>query len=164
MRTPTNTVGGGRHHTAYIGGAPEHRGWQPGDPTYPPEIHATARIEAYVTVDAGMYRPTRIGAHTWLMKKAHAGHDAIIGERCELAPGVVIGGSAEIGDGVKIGVNASVLPYVKIGNGARVGAGAVVVSDVLPGDVVAGVPARSIKPPSPPPATPNIGLPERRVA
>jgi UDP-N-acetylglucosamine acyltransferase len=139
---PTNTVGGGRHHTAVIGHAPEARGWKPGDLAFQPYIGPRARIEAYVTVDAGVERATVIGADTWLMKRVHVGHDAIIGPRCELAPGTVIGGYAEIGCDVKIGINASILPRVKVGQRARIGAGAVVTKDVPAGGTAVGNPAR----------------------
>jgi acetyltransferase-like isoleucine patch superfamily enzyme len=44
-----------------------------------------------------------------------------------------------------IGTNATILPGVRVGKGAIVGAGAVVVSDVEPFSVVAGVPARFIR-------------------
>jgi acetyltransferase-like isoleucine patch superfamily enzyme len=47
--------------------------------------------------------------------------------------------------GAKIGANATLLPGVVIGENAIVGAGAVVVRDVLPGTVVAGNPARVIR-------------------
>jgi hypothetical protein len=59
---PTNTVGGGVDQTAILGHAPEHRGWTPGDPSYDVQLGEGARIEAFVTVDAGYKRPTRIGA------------------------------------------------------------------------------------------------------
>ena len=144
----TNTYGGHvRDSTAVIGHAPEDRNWKPGDPAFEPIIGTSARIEAFVTVDAGKERPTIIGERTWLMKKVHVGHDAIIGADCELAPGTVVCGHAEIGDGVKIGVNASILPYRKIGQGARIGAGAVVTKDVPAGEVWAGNPARKLEKP-----------------
>ena len=50
-----------------------------------------------------------------------------------------------IGAWADIGTNATILPGVRIGKGAIVGAGAVVVSDVEPFSVVAGVPAKFIR-------------------
>jgi acetyltransferase-like isoleucine patch superfamily enzyme len=49
-----------------------------------------------------------------------------------------------IKDGSDLGVGAIILPGVRIGQGAQVGAGAVVVSDVDDYTVVAGVPAKVI--------------------
>jgi tetrahydrodipicolinate N-succinyltransferase len=48
-------------------------------------------------------------------------------------------------DDVLIGANAVVIEGVRIGKGAVVAAGSVVISDVAPNTVVAGVPARFIK-------------------
>jgi len=50
-----------------------------------------------------------------------------------------------IEDDVWIGANAVVLPGVTIGARSVVGAGAVVVKDVAPKTIVAGVPARVIR-------------------
>ena len=44
-----------------------------------------------------------------------------------------------------IGANAVVIEGVRIGEGAVVAAGSVVIEDVAPGMVVAGVPARVVK-------------------
>lgn len=134
------------HPTAVIGDPPESRDYwfDESAPTFPPFIDPTARVHAFVSVDSGMKRPTRIGRETWLGKHVHVGHDAIIGEKCELAPGVVICGHVEIGDGVRIGVNACVRPFIKVGALARIGCGAVVIRDVPPGQVVAGNPAKPI--------------------
>lgn len=138
------SYGGGVSASAYIGGVPEHRDWRPGDPVLEPEIHHTARIEAFVTVDAGINEPTRVGARSWLMKHCHVGHDSQIGADVELTPGVVIGGHVTLEDGVRVGINACVRPGVRIGKGARIGCGAVVVSDVPPGEVWVGNPARRL--------------------
>jgi acetyltransferase-like isoleucine patch superfamily enzyme len=50
-----------------------------------------------------------------------------------------------IGHDVWVGMGAIILPGVTLGNGAIIGAGAVVTSDVSPGDIVGGVPARILK-------------------
>lgn len=147
-------VSGFIHPSAIIGRPPEDRkriqerspaNWENYESAYPgvaPEIHRTAVLEAYVTVDAGMSEPTRVGAKSFLMKKVHVGHDAQIGQRCDIAPMANIGGHAKVGDRVKIGMSAVILPYRKVGDGAHVGAGAVVTRDVPPGVTVVGNPAR----------------------
>jgi acetyltransferase-like isoleucine patch superfamily enzyme len=50
-----------------------------------------------------------------------------------------------IEDGAWICIGAILLPGVRVGRNAVVAAGAVVTRDVLPGTLVAGVPARHIK-------------------
>lgn len=132
------------HPSAVIGHPPEVRGWQPGDPAIAPEIHETARINALVSVDAGTMRATRVGPRSWLMKHVHLGHDAIVGEDCEIAPGAVLCGHVELGDRVKVGVNATILPYRTVGDDVTIGSGAVVTKDLPDGVTVVGNPARVI--------------------
>lgn len=132
------------HLTAIIGHPPEHRDWKRGDPIHRPHLHDLCRIGALTSVDSGMHQPTIIGARTWAMKHCHVGHDAIIGEDCELAPGTVIGGHVTIGNNVRFGINSCVRPYITIGDGARIGAGAVVIKDVPAGQTWVGNPARPL--------------------
>lgn len=76
---------------------------------------------------------------------------AVIGANVLISPGVVIGGRSGlvgvpvIEDDVKIGVGAKILGPVRVGAGAKVGANAVVLHDVAPGDTVVGIPAKSLR-------------------
>jgi acetyltransferase-like isoleucine patch superfamily enzyme len=134
----------GIHPTAVIAGDPEWRDFDPAtDRSYGPGIHAEARVNAFVTIDSGVRAATMVG-RSFLMAHVHIGHDAVIRDACELAPGARVGGFAVLEDGVKLGMNAVVLPHKRIGEGARIGAGAVVTKDVPAGETWAGVPARRI--------------------
>jgi len=78
------------------------------------------------------------------MAHCHVGHDAVIGEDCELAPGTVLGGHVILGNKVRCGVGVLIKPFVKIGDGARLGMGAVVTRDVPAGEIWIGNPAEEI--------------------
>jgi UDP-3-O-[3-hydroxymyristoyl] glucosamine N-acyltransferase len=69
----------------------------------------------------------------------------VIGENCEIVAGTVIGGSTTIGNSSWLGLNATLKNKIKIGNNVLVASGASVINDVPDDDVVAGVPAKSIK-------------------
>lgn len=132
------------HPTAVIGDPPEHRDYA-GERTYKPVISPNAKINAFVTVDAGLVGPTLISTGCFIMKHCHIGHDARLGVDCELAPGTTIGGHAILGKGVRCGMGVIVKPWVKIGDGARLGMGAIVISDVPAGEVWAGNPAKRLQ-------------------
>ena len=94
-----------------------------------------------------------VGAGTMIDMGAVLGGRATVGKNCHIGAGTVLAGVIEpasavpvvIEDDVVIGANAVVLEGCRVGKGAVVAAGAVVVSDVAPNTVVAGVPARVLK-------------------
>lgn len=138
----------GIHPTAEISGPPEYRTrYMLGDPYLQAEIHPHALINAFCTVDGGMpdMQTTTIGARTFLMAHVHVGHNAIIGEDCEIGVGAMIGGEVIIGNGVRVAGQTWLKPRVRIGEGAIIGGGAVVTKDVPAHEVWAGNPARFMK-------------------
>lgn len=69
-------------------------------------------------------------------------HDCVIGDFCEISPGVHLSGKCKIGNYCFIGTGAVLLPRVKIGDNAIIGAGAVVTKNVPSEQTVVGVPAK----------------------
>jgi acyl-[acyl carrier protein]--UDP-N-acetylglucosamine O-acyltransferase len=119
--------------------------WRDRTTTHHAVVMRGATIREFARVHAGCERPTVIGRGVLLMAGSHVGHDAQLGDGCEVAPNAVIGGCCTIGVRVKIGMNASILPHVTVGDGARIGAGSVVNRDVPPGETWVGSPARRIR-------------------
>jgi serine O-acetyltransferase len=118
-----------------------------GVPLLPRLAHVLAVVVAQVCIEDGAYlHPGVYIAH---------GQVVIVGN-VEIHTGAVLfpwvtisqcgadGGRATIGPGAQIGTGASVLGSVHLGASSRVGANAVVVSDVPDGGTVVGVPARVI--------------------
>ena len=97
-------------------------------------------------------RTTEVGADLHLihatMIQIHPG--VRIGERCGIMHNVTIGSNLYkyevpvVGNDVFIGCGASILGDVKIGDEARIAANSLVISDVPPGAVAMGVPAKII--------------------
>ena len=112
------------------------------------EIHPAARIGEGLFIDHGM--------------------GVVIGETTEICDdvtiyqGVSLGGSSRLRekrhptlrDGVVVGAHAQLIGAIEIGEGARVGAGSVVVTSVPPYSTVVGVPGRAV----------NVRFPDRPVA
>lgn len=113
------------------------------------EIHDGAVIMMGAVLNIGAI----VGKGTMIDMGAVLGGRATVGARCHVGAGAVLAGVVEpasatpvvIEDDVLIGANAVILEGVRVGRGAVVAAGAVVISDVPPETVVAGIPARIIK-------------------
>ncbi len=102
------------------------------------EIHPGARIGEGLFIDHGM--------------GVVIGETAEIGDDVTLYQGVTLGGTSRqrhkrhptLRDGVVVGAHAQLIGAVEVGEGARVGAGSVVVSSVPPYSTVVGVPGRAV--------------------
>ncbi len=78
-----------------------------------------------------------------LGRNVHLRHCITIG--CKMLPDGSQGPSPVIGNDVEIGANTVILGGIHIGDGAKIGAGSVVVSNVPSGTVVVGNPSRVIR-------------------
>jgi serine O-acetyltransferase len=102
------------------------------------DIHPAARIGRRVFIDHG----------TGVV----IGETAVVGDDVSILHGATLGGTGKesgdrhpkIGSGVLIATGATILGNVKIGDGAKIGAGSVVLKPVAPHVTVAGVPARVV--------------------
>ena len=72
------------------------------------------------------------------------GHDCVIGDYFTTAPGVHISGNCTIGNRVYFGTNSCVIEGITICDDVVIGAGAVVVKDIIEPGTYVGVPARKI--------------------
>ena len=102
------------------------------------EVHPGAQIASPCLIDHGM--------------GVVIGETAKLGRRCHLHQGVTLGGTSTMrtqrhpmfGEEVLVGAGASIIGAVSVGTGARIGAGAVVVSNVPPHSTVVGVPGHVV--------------------
>jgi serine O-acetyltransferase len=80
------------------------------------------------------------------------GETAVIGDCVSMLHGVTLGGTGKdcgdrhpkIGCGVLIGAHATILGNIRVGEGAKIGAGSVVLEDIPAHSTAAGVPARVV--------------------
>lgn len=113
----------------------------------------TIEDQAVVMMGAVINIGAVIGAGSMIDMGAILGGRATVGKNAHIGAGAVLAGVIEppsadpviVEDDVLIGANAVVLEGVRVGKGAVVAAGAIVVDDVAPYTVVAGVPAKKIK-------------------
>ena len=127
----------------------EDGSWSAKSHDYGVELGWEVEVGANTCIDRGSWRDTVIGDGTKIDNLVHIAHNVQIGKNVMVVAGAMIGGSVIVCDGAWIGLGAKINQRLVIGEGAIVGSGAVVVEDVPPGVVVAGVPARvlrSVKP------------------
>ncbi|XP_062102749.1 serine acetyltransferase 4-like [Humulus lupulus] len=80
------------------------------------------------------------------------GETAVVGNRVSMMHAVTLGGTGKevgdrhpkVGEGALIGASVTILGNIKIGHGAMIAAGSLVLKDVPPHSIVAGIPAKVI--------------------
>ena len=104
------------------------------------DIHPAARLGCGILIDHG----------TGLV----IGETAVVEDDVSILQGVTLGGTGkQCGDrhpkirrGVLLGAGSKVLGNIEVGEGAKVGAGSIVLDEVAPHTTVVGVPARPVGP------------------
>lgn len=113
-----------------------------------PQAHVASDVQvgsgSFVAIGATLCVGARLGQHVLINTNASVDHDCVIEDFAAIAPNAALGGAVRIGKGAMVGMGATVLPGLTIGDGATVAAGAVVTKNVANGDVVMGVPAKSV--------------------
>ncbi len=95
-------------------------------------------LSAGVTVTAN----ARLGNHVMILPNSVVHHDVDVGDCSIIGSNVTIAGDARIGQSCYVGSASSIRNGVHIGDGALIGMAANVVSDVAPGAIMVGNPAR----------------------
>lgn len=114
-----------------------------------PSVQAAKYLEigtgAVITAGCILTTQIKIGNHVYLNLDTTIGHDVIIEDFVNLAPGCHISGNVILREGADLGTGAVILQGITIGKWSTIGAGAVVI-DNIPDDAVAvGMPAKVIK-------------------
>lgn len=108
-------------------------------------IDNNVEICANCSIARGSLSDTKIGQGAKLDALVHIAHNVSIGKNCELTAGTIIGGSTIVGETTWTGLNSTLKNGINVGKNVIVASGASVIHDVPDGDIVAGVPAKSIK-------------------
>jgi len=88
---------------------------------------------------------TKIDDFVVINMNCSLGHNCIIKSFVSLAPGVNLGGNTKIGSCVEMGIGSSTIQGILVEDNATVGGQAMVIVNVNPGEMVVGIPAKSIK-------------------
>ena len=115
------------------------------DPTATVASTAEVAHGAYLNAGVVVASHARIGCHVNVNRSASIGHDTVLGFAAAIGPGAVLTGGVTVESQAFVGAGAVILPGLTVGVGAIVAAGAVVTTDVAPGAVVAGNPARLLR-------------------
>lgn len=109
-------------------------------------LEEDVEIGALNTVCAGSIHPTVVGRAVKTDDHVHIAHNCIVGPRTLLTACAEVSGSVVIGADCWLGPNCTVRDGLSIGDKAFIGIGSNVTKAVAPNGVVAGNPARPLRP------------------
>lgn len=116
-------------------------------------IHPSVQIGLDVEIQEGtvvmanvcINSSTKIGKHCIINTGAIIEHDNIIENYVHISPNVSIAGTVKVGENTHIGIGAVLKNNIAVCSNVIIGAGAVVVKDIIEEGTYVGVPAREIK-------------------
>lgn len=130
------------------------------------KVYGFLKIVSEIVTGVVMDRGAQVGTgfHIVHPEGVRINSRVVIGDRVGVMHGVTIGtnmdkGVPVIGNDVFIGANATIIGKIRIGDGARIAANTLVLSNVPPGTVAIGVPAKIMHLP---PAKLGAGHEDRR--
>jgi sugar O-acyltransferase (sialic acid O-acetyltransferase NeuD family) len=123
------------------------------DERYATVVHPSAAVADSCAVGPGsvllahcaLTAAVRVGAHVAVMPHTVLTHDDVVEDFATLASGVRLGGGVRVERGAYVGSGALVREYTTVGAWSMVGMGSAVLSDVPPGEVWVGAPARRLR-------------------
>jgi UDP-3-O-[3-hydroxymyristoyl] glucosamine N-acyltransferase len=99
-------------------------------------------IGANSTIDRGSLGDTTVGDGTKIDNLVHIGHNCRIGKNCFVVAQVGIAGSSVVEDGARLAGQVGLAGHLTVGAGASIGAQSGVMTDIPPGEIWSGYPAR----------------------
>lgn len=120
--------------------------------SFPPLIHPTAFVSPSTQIEQGaiimpyafINSHSVIGPFSIVNTRALVEHDCILKQFVHVAPDASVAGGVHIGSSSFLGLRSVISNNVSIGEFCTVGAGSVVVRDVMSHSTVVGVPARIV--------------------
>lgn len=117
-------------------------------------IHPTAQIignnvnigdGSFIGINCVLTEDINLGNHSILNRGVHIGHDNNLDDYFTAMPGSVLSGNINVGKRGYFGTNSTVIEKIDITNDVTIGAGGVVVKNIIESGVYVGVPVKQIK-------------------
>ncbi|MDU2063433.1 MAG: UDP-3-O-(3-hydroxymyristoyl)glucosamine N-acyltransferase [Sporomusaceae bacterium] len=108
-------------------------------------IEDDVEIGSNTSIDRGVLGNTLIQENAKIDNLCHIAHNVVVGKNSMVIAHAMLGGSVTLGSNTWIAPSAVIKNGLDIGDESVVGLGAVVLKNVPENDIVAGIPAKSIK-------------------
>lgn len=94
------------------------------------------RHGTYIAAESVVSVGTDIGKFVIINARSGVGHDSVVGDFCNICPGVSLSGHSKLGSFVFMGTNSCTAPGVEIGDKAQITCGMPVMANVAPGETL----------------------------